>query len=143
MATLPVQHNKIFTISLFTVHCLLLTAVSTAGNFGHCLVVHHQHQGTKWYVEHVDKDHGPPGAHHSLLGLVKGYLRQAGGGGGEESPAGLAGRPLSVPAAEVEAEVSPGVGDRGQTVTEADLLRDNRTLSDKIERVYRGSPAQS
>ena len=37
--------------------------------------------------------------------------------------------------AEVEAEVSPGVGDGGEAVTEADLLSDDRSLPDKVQRV--------
>ena len=132
MATLPVQHSSMFTILS---SLSLITVVPQTGHSGHRLVVHHQHQGTERNVEHVDQDHGSPGAHHGLLGLVEGDLRQAGGGGGEESPAGLTGGALSVPAAEVEAEVSPGVGDGGEVVTEADLLSDDRSLPDKVQRV--------
>ena len=74
----------------------LLAAVSTAGHFGHCLVVHHKHQGTEGYVQHIDQDHSSPGPHHGLLGFIKWYLSQAGGRGGEEGPGGLTGSALPV-----------------------------------------------
>ena len=86
-----------------------IAIVSGINNFGHCLVIHDQHQRTKWDIHHVNKHHGPPGPHHGVLGLVEWDLRQAGPSGGHQSPQTLTSGVVSVPAAEVETKVNSSI----------------------------------
>ena len=99
-----------------------IAIVSGINNFGHCLVIHDQHQSTKWDIHHVNKHHGPPGPHHGVLGLIKGYLCQAGTSGGQKGPTTLTSGAVSVSASEVEAKVDSRVWNSRKTVSEAYFL---------------------